>query len=121
MHVRVDRAREHDAAAGVDLVEPARLARRRQRGDLLALDDDVGLAGAVRRDDEAAADDERRAHPAAAGTGWARRNASSASASPVLRYSGGRAWPIALSAAASALRWRVAAASRARQSASTTA
>ena len=73
------------------------------RGDQLALDQHVGLAGAAGRDHEAAADGERRAHAAAPGTGWARRNASSASASPVLPCSGGRPWPIAASAAAERL------------------
>ena len=104
--VRVDGAREHDAVAGVDLVVGARLARSRQRDDQLVLDQHVRLACAVGRDHEAAADGERAAHAAAPGTGWARRNASSSSASPVLSCSGGRAWPIAASAAANALRWR---------------
>src|SRR5216110_1269021 len=55
--------------------------------------------------DEAAADGELRGHAAAPGTGWARRNASSASTSPLLSCSGGNSWPIAASATANAARW----------------
>ena len=120
MDVRVDGTREDDAAARVDLVRRAHRVRLRQRHDDPVLDDDVCLARAVRRHHQAAAHGERAAHAVAPGTGWERRNSSSASASPSLECSGGRPWPMAASAAASAARWRGPSASPARVTSTTT-
>ena len=105
VHVRVDGAGEHDAPARIDLVAPRAAPGAVTAAISLALDHHVRVAFAVRRDHQAAADDERRAHPPGGGHGLGsagrppghpRRRCS--------RYSGGSPWPIALSAAASALR-----------------
>ncbi len=62
VRVRVDEAGHHDEAARVDVAVGARARNARaDRGDAVALDDDVGALerGRVAAQDLAAADDER--------------------------------------------------------------